>query len=251
MNRADLRVAKAEEALAAADREYRASRDALAGLRRAIDEAEALGRLTEEDRNLVADADARGLPDRHAQLQELLDRQSNADELRGSLETEHRGLVDRARSMRADAEAEIVREARVVATTLARSRLHSALAGATFDVVLVDEAGDAALAEVLLALCRATTTAVLFGDFRRPGPVLGDAVQDDPSPAVRRWVRATCFSHVGIESPADVGDGCVALTHQVRPAEVREHGPERPAELGRDETREPVADPQPSGSRTP
>jgi hypothetical protein len=105
----------------------------------------------------------------------------------------------------------------VVATTLARSRLHPAIATATFDVVLVDEAGAAPLAEVVLALCRARTTAVLLGDFLQLGPVLDDEVKKDEHPAVATWVRGTCFSHVGIRSPADVAtDGrCVALTHQI------------------------------------
>jgi hypothetical protein len=105
----------------------------------------------------------------------------------------------------------------VVATTLARSRVHRAIATTTFDVVLVDEAGAAALAEVLLALCRAKTTAVLFGDFLQLGPVL-EGIKDDPSPAVAKWILATCFSHAGINAPRDteLNGSCVALLHQFR-----------------------------------
>ncbi|GAA5134063.1 AAA domain-containing protein [Pseudonocardia adelaidensis] len=203
---ADLRVANAEAALAAADEEYRGARELLIRLRGEVDAAEARGEATDEDRRLVADSVLRGLPERHARLYELVHRRNGA----AALEARHRELVERGRALRADAEARLVRDARLVATTLTRSRVHPALAGAEFDVVLVDGAGAAPLAEVLLVLCRATTTAVLFGDFLQLGP----AVPDDPSPDVQRWVRATCFSHLGITSPADVDahDGCVALT---------------------------------------
>jgi AAA domain-containing protein len=202
----DMRAASAEYAVARADEEYRRARGRLIGLRSAVDAAEARGEPTEDDRRLVADTEARGLPGRQARLRELVGRQDGA----APLDARYRALVERARAQRVAAEARVVGEARVVATTLARSRIHPALADAAFDVVLVDEAGGAALAEVLLALCRATTTAVLIGDVRQVGP----AVPDDQSPAVQRWVRATCFSHLGIESPADVigRDGCVALT---------------------------------------
>ncbi|MHA6618573.1 AAA domain-containing protein [Pseudonocardia sp. DLS-67] len=203
---ADLRAATAEAEVAAADEQYRSARELLIRLRGEVDAAEARGAATDEDRRLVADSVVRGLPDRHARLYELIGRLNGA----AALEVRHRELADRARALRTDAEARLVRDARVVATTLTLSHLHPALADAGFDVVLVDGAGAAPLAEVLLALCRATTTAVVFGDFLQLGP----AVPDDPSPDLQRWVRATCFSHLGIETPADVDAhaGCVALT---------------------------------------
>lgn len=207
---ADLRAADAEDAVAVADEGYRHAREVLIRLRGEVDAAEARGEPTEDDRRLVADSEARELPGRHAHLQELVDRLNGA----AALAARHRELVDQARAVRADAEVALVREARVVATTLTRSRVHPALVDAEFDVVLVDDAGVAPLAEVLLVLCRATTTAVVFGDFLQLGP----AVPDDPSPEAQQWVRATCFSHLGIESPADVDahDSCVALTQQSR-----------------------------------
>jgi hypothetical protein len=229
VDEADLRAADAARALAAADEEYRRARELLIELRGAIDEAEAEGRPTDDDRRLVADAEARGLPARHARLRAL----ARVTAGREAIEGRYRELDDRARAMRADAEARIVGEARVVAATLVRSRVHPALARAAFDVVLVDGAGVAALAEVLLVLCRATTTAVLFGDAR-----LGPMVPDDPSPAYRRWVRGTCFSHLGIESAADAATraGCVVLTDpllRIGIPEQRRSSPRLPAVPGR------------------
>jgi hypothetical protein len=65
---------------------------------------------------------------------------------------------------------------------------------AEFDVVIVVGAGSAVLAEVLLVLCRATTTAVLIGDAPQAG-------------------AATCFTHLGITSvaEAEARDGCTVL----------------------------------------
>jgi len=207
---ADQRAANAEDLVAAAHEGYREARELLLRIRGEVDAAEARGEPTEDDRRLVADSEARGLPGLHARLQELVGRLNGA----AALDTRYRELADRARELRADAEARLVREARVVATTLTRSRVHPALADATFDAVLVDDAGVAPLAEVLLALSRATATAVVFGDFLQFGP----AVPDDPDAGFQRWVRATCFSHLGIEAPSDIDahGGCLALTRQSR-----------------------------------
>jgi AAA domain len=200
---ADLRAAAAEQAVVRADGEYRRARELLNGLRTAVDAAKARGLPTDDDRLLVADTEARSLPVLQARLRELADLRDDA--ATEALDARRRELVGRGPAMRADAEARIVQEAQVVATTLARSRTHPALADAAFDVVLVEEAGAAALAEVLLVLCRATSTAVLFGDFLQ---LRANHGRDG----------ATCFSHLGIEAPADVDahEGCVALTQQSR-----------------------------------
>jgi hypothetical protein len=105
----------------------------------------------------------------------------------------------------------------VVATTLARSRAHPAVARQQFDVVLVDEAGAAVLGEVLLAVARATTTATLLGDFLQLPPVTPDADRSENA-AVRRWFKPDSFSHCGILAPEHVSAnaGCVGLRHQFR-----------------------------------
>lgn len=215
---ADHRVEAAQAALDDLERRRTSAGHALEGLRRAAATARAIGPVSRDDRDLVAQVEQRGLPAAHRRLVVLEERQRESATRRGVLEERHRTLVDRSRKLRTDAEAQLVREARVVATTLARSRVHRAIATETFDVVLVDEAGAATLAEVVLALCRARTTAVLFGDFLQLGPVLEKPIQSDQDIGIGRWVRSTCFSRVGIRQPQDAIDhpGCTALRHQFR-----------------------------------
>jgi hypothetical protein len=213
-------VARLPRAQNDADRaleEQTRSRDALDRLLSAAEAARSHGKPTANDRQLVDRCTSLGLPTKHVRLRELVERQRQFAGRRSQLEERHRTLVDRARALRADAAAQLVGEAQVVATTLARSRLNP-VATATFDVVLVDEAGAATLAEVVLALCRARTTAVLFGDFLQLGLVLDSKVKRITHPAVATWVRGTCFSHVGIRSPEDVARDtrCIALTYQFR-----------------------------------
>ncbi len=178
----------------------------------------AVGAPTDADRELVLHCEREQLPESHERLRHLQVLQTGAAGLRGRLETELRELAERSRVLRTEAEDQMVRDARVVATTPGRVLVHPALVDAVFDVVLVDEAAAAPLAEVLLVLCRASDTAVLFGDFRRPGPVLGPAVEGSDDAAVRRWVHGDCFSHAGVRTPADAHrlDGCVPLVHQFR-----------------------------------
>lgn len=113
---ADQRAANAEDLVAAAHEGFREVRELLLRIRGEIDAAEARGQPTEDDHRLVVDTEARGLPGLHARLQELVGRLNGV----AALDARYRELVDRARELRADAEARLVREARVVATTLTR-----------------------------------------------------------------------------------------------------------------------------------
>ncbi len=173
---------------------------------------------SESDRALVAEAEHDDLPGKYAQRQELLLRTSNGDRDRARLEERLRDMTSRVLRLRRDAEAEIVAQAKVVATTLARARLHSAVARQQFDVVLVDEAGAAVVGEVLLAVGHATRTATLLGDFLQLGPVISREVQSVKKSTVPKWLEPDAFTHCGIRTASDVEDnsGCVALIHQFR-----------------------------------
>ena len=81
------------------------------------------------------------------------------------------GVTDEGQLAR-DAQGEIIRGAKVVATTLARFGTTKPVFEGEYDVVLIDEAGAATLLEVLLAVVKARTTAVLLGDLMQLGPVL-------------------------------------------------------------------------------
>ncbi|WP_197043620.1 AAA domain-containing protein [Saccharothrix sp. NRRL B-16314] len=176
-----------------------------------------LGIADDRDDETVASARRGGLPARHEERARLHDFQRSAARDRPQWENRLRELTKKITKLRRDAEGEIVAGARVVATTLARSRAHPAVAREKFDVVLVDEAGAALLAEVLLAVGRATRTAVLLGDFLQLGPVTGDIDKTDHA-GVRKWVKPDVFTHCGILAPADVtaNPGAVALLHQFR-----------------------------------
>lgn len=175
----------------------------------------ARGLATDGDLVLVRSADRQGLPGKHAYRERLRARQRESG--REELEAQLRELTKEITRLRRDAEGEIVADAMVVATTLARSRAHPAVARQQFDVVLVDEAGAAVLGEVLLAVARASTTATLLGDFLQLGPVTPEADRSS-NPAVQRWFKQDSFTHCRILAPEHVAAnaGCVGLRHQFR-----------------------------------
>lgn len=214
----DRKLRLAQRSAAEADEFVRKCVATVSGIEHAMAPARQIGPPTDADRSLVERCDREGRPQHHARQASLQEFRASTVAERTALEEEHRRLIDRSRRLRTDAEAELIDQAGIVATTLARSRVNRAVARSIFDVVLVDEAGAATLAEVLLVLARATTTAVLFGDFLQLGAVLNRPVEDSENPAVRRWVQSTCFSHVKITNPeaAVAHPGCVALLHQFR-----------------------------------
>jgi hypothetical protein len=186
--------------------------------RRELAAAEAQPQATEEHRGLVAEADTAGWPQLHAEREQLRQRQlARAPEMRG-LERRHDELLQQEERLARDSEREIIGKAQLVATTLARFRLHPAVSAAPFDVVLVDEAGAATLADVVVPVAAARQTAVLLGDFLQLGPVLKDEVRDSPNPLVRRWVSSTCFDHCDIRTPDEAKKhrGCAVLDVQYR-----------------------------------
>ena len=143
----------------------------------------------------VAQADRLGQPRRHA-LAAALKPQAAADrENRPTLERRHRELQEAYDKLARDAQGEIIRGAKVVATTLAGFRTTKAVFEGDYDVVLVDEAGAAALPEVLLAVGKtARTTAVLLGDFMQLGPVL-PKLDGTKRPDVARWILREVYEH--------------------------------------------------------
>lgn len=204
------RLRRAQQAAAAAERRVADISDRC---QRLIE----LGLATQDERDLVISAREKGLPELHTRVEKLTAERQEQQQERGRLDERLQELTKRIAKLRRDAEGQLVTEARVVATTLARSRAHSAVARQRFDVVLVDEAGAVMLAEVLLAVSRATRTAVLLGDFLQLGPVTGE-LDRITKPSVVRWVKPDPFTHCGIRTADDAArdTGCVALLHQFR-----------------------------------
>lgn len=173
--------------------------------------------LAHESEARVAEAVGLGHPQRHAMASALKLQVDEDEKKRPTLERRHRELQDQYDKLSRDAQGEIIRSAKIVATTLARFRTTKAVFEGEYDVVLVDEAGAATLPEVLLAVGKAKTTAVLLGDFMQLGPVL-PKLDGEKRPDIARWILRDVFEHFGIDSPAAATnhDGCVVLDVQHR-----------------------------------
>lgn len=175
------------------------------------------GAPTDADRELVAAAERDGLPARYERLLRLRRRRPSSAAALGRLSAEHHALAVRAAQQRARARVEIIERAAVLATTVAAA---AALPPGRFDVVLVEGAAAVPLAEVLAAVARAGSAAVLFGDFQRPGPRLPGAVRAAAlsDHGLATWVAGTAFSYCRIDSPEAALDteGCVAMLREFR-----------------------------------
>jgi AAA domain/PLD-like domain len=184
--------------------------------------AEAGPRPTPEHRRLVAEAERERWPHLYAELAALRQQAQNAAPELSRLEQQHEQLIAELERLGRGAEKVIIREARLIATTLARFRLNSVVYQGPYDVVLVDEVSAATAPEVLLAVAKAAETAVLFGDFLQLGAVTDEAVKKLDNADVERWLLRDCFSLCGIENPSDAeesarqGRGCIVLSAQYR-----------------------------------
>jgi len=210
---AEARQASDEAArrLAEADNHRRGLRDAAAA-------AEAGPLATDEHRAAVRRADQANLRGRYQRMLRLRDQIAAAAPHRARLEQQHAQVQDEFDRLRRNAENEIISKARVVATTLARLRLSKVVLDGPYDVVLVDEVGAATVPEVLLAVSRAGTTAVLLGDFLQLGAVLPTTIERSDDPDVRRWLCQDVFAVCGITTAAEarVHPGCTTLDIQHR-----------------------------------
>ncbi|WP_416276991.1 AAA domain-containing protein [Nocardia sp. alder85J] len=101
--------------------------------------------LTKGAVDRVESARRRGLPSKLAELELLRTTAETGSRNIEALRKRHQELEERYRALAQDAQGEIIRAARLVATTLARSRTNPAVAAGPYDVVLVDEVGAAPL----------------------------------------------------------------------------------------------------------
>jgi AAA domain/PLD-like domain len=173
---------------------------------------------TAADLDLVAWADERDLPRKLLSLPELERRAGpvsaeieRLEERDGELVSQ---LVEAARALRP----EIIRQASVVATTLATLCITPAASERDYDHVLIDEAACARLPEIVYAVSRATEGATLLGDFLQNGPPAAAQSGEPAGPAAQRWLHQDCFAIFGIRDPASAvaSPGCVPLTQQYR-----------------------------------
>jgi hypothetical protein len=219
LHRLDQAVARLRTEAADADRQLasdRAEYEQTVALRA---EAAALPGPTAEDRGLIDSAERHRFPDLALQQVALRTEAEPLLKRRDELEKRHESLLKKLSRLQSEAEPELIRGAKLVATTLARLRLNKTVAEGNYDVVLIDEAAAARLPELVVALAKAGETAVLLGDFCQLGPI---PPQNGPKPEyLRRWLTTDCFAQVGIRTPdaALAHPACAALltTHRFGP----------------------------------
>lgn len=215
---ADARLDAAKRLAAKAAHAARQAEDDLGRNQQVLLAAEAGPRPTQAQRAVVEDAERRQLPALAARTESVRSQIADTQPEQARLQDEYSSVQERFERLRKDAEGEIIRQARLVATTLARLRTSKTLMDGPYDVVLVDEAGAATLPEILLAASCARRAAVLLGDFFQLGPVLKNAVEQADRPDVQRWIHRNVFEHCGITTISDAqqSGGCTVLDVQHR-----------------------------------
>lgn len=183
-------------------------------------QAEQLPQATECDRELVTAATSRGLPGKLARLPQLRQAAEAAQRSVADLEKQHERLLTAMRRDKSQVSRGIIREAKVVATTLAMARMNPEVRGRDYDFVIVDEVAASCPPEVLCAAGRAREGVTLLGDFMQNAPIPPDEFKPQKSkdPVVQKWYQQDCFALFGIRDAraALANSGCVALTTQYR-----------------------------------
>jgi len=109
----------------------------------------------------------------------------------------------------------LLREARVVACTLATYVFMSSLRERHFDIVILDEAASISAPEIILAGSRADRTFAAVGDFLQNAPI---SETDSADPEAHPWQGTDVFTLVGIHdrATAERHARCTALSQQHR-----------------------------------
>ncbi|WP_066374967.1 AAA domain-containing protein [Herbidospora mongoliensis] len=189
----------------------RATAERLAAARRELAASEAAAKL-------VAECDRRRWPKLHDEAEEVRRRVERDAPRLDPLKKRYEAVQNEYEALERDAQGEIIKGARLVATTLARFRITKAVAEGPYDVVLIDEAGAATLPEVLLATSKASACAVLLGDFLQLEAVQNKVIEDSGRQDIRRWLHPDVFRHCGITTPEEAmgHPGCLVMDTQHR-----------------------------------
>jgi AAA domain/PLD-like domain len=223
-----------EESLARLDRKFRSASDRAAeangslqahlqGVQAQQDQL-ALARRrelpTQDQRDLVARARTADLPRKVVRCRHLEQMAQPIQREVARLTAEYEQLLTRMRREGGQVKREIIRQANVVAATLAGLRTAPELAEGDFDFVIVDEVAAASPPEVVCAAGRALSGVTLLGDFMQNGPIAPDPYRDADraTGAVRDWYHRDCFAIFGITTAASAvaNPGCVTLSRQYR-----------------------------------
>jgi hypothetical protein len=168
------------------------------------------------DAALIADAGNRRIPALRQALPEL--RQA-ADQVCKEIDAAQRDLEQQEKKLqklRRSAEAAVIQDASVVACTLAAMAKRKPIRERRFDYVIVDEAAACRLPELVNAVGRAKSGAVLVGDYLQNGPIVEQRLLKEPE--LKRYFEPDCFSHFSMTDPADAAANaaCAVLNEQRR-----------------------------------
>jgi hypothetical protein len=113
--------------------------------------------------------------------------------------------------------AQIIEEARLIATTITSVYLSPSLSEREFDVVVVDELSMISVIGVLLVVSRARWQVIGAGNPMQLSPVVV-LRQEQKAPMAREWLGKDLFTHLGISIFDAISGtkGCVLLTEQGR-----------------------------------
>lgn len=180
-------VAKMESELAVVRRSIAAGAAKLDDFRVAIDRAQAEeDRCAEESQAILSRyrLDATNLPARIAQLSKRVEE-----------------LAVAIRTIEAELEAlwaKILREAKVIATSLTKATISKQMDDQKFDVVVVDEASMAPMSSLYFAAARASQKAIVVGDFRQLPPIVQARM-----PMAKKWLGRDIFNQAGVQRAVD------------------------------------------------
>jgi AAA domain-containing protein len=164
-----------------------------------------------EARSVLDEAEGRGWLD-------ALERIAAVGPMVERLDNELQKLREEKKNLEAQEDAtreRLLREARLVACTLATYILMPSLRERHFDIVILDEAASISAPEIILAGSRADRTFAAVGDFLQNAPI---AETDSGDSAAHPWQGTDVFTLVGIRDreTAERHARCTALSCQHR-----------------------------------
>ena len=103
--------------------------------------------------------------------------------------------------------AKVLRDAKVIATSLTKATISKQMDDQKFDVVVIDEASMSPMPSLYFAVGRAAQKAIVVGDFRQLPPIcIADTAM------VEKWLARDIFSQAGIQQAVDAGQTEPRLT---------------------------------------
>jgi hypothetical protein len=96
--------------------------------------------------------------------------------------------------------AKILREAKLIATSLTKATIARQMDAQKFDVIVVDEASMVPMPALYIATNRATQKVIVVGDFRQLPPI---CISDDE--AAKKWLERDIFNQAGVQKAVDEG----------------------------------------------